>query len=269
MLRRKPVNRKDLTLGTRNDYLDALERFQIEPNFWCSEEYFQRAGWRVELDSGIVAYVLEDQEPMLSPVGLKTGNSYPTGVLRGGIWAGFPGDIGDYLLDYNFIYDPKSFLDLSGGKWQVFRKNSRKYPNRFGDGFYTDRWHTVIDEEDVKDLFISWLEGKEGEIHDDEVMLDYLLNGDHKKVLIDDDGKIVGINVWDENYRYVNFRHCVCDPGKFLSEYMRLLFYTDPEILSKNKLVNDGGALDSPELYRFKMKLNPIKVNEIYSWRKK
>ena len=251
----------------KNEYLKALERFGIEPNFWCSQEYFDRANWTTKDYMGYVWVVDSDVFRMLPSIRLGDGTVNDTGL---NCWAGLQGEgvhgEVNQFLDYNFIYDPKRFLDLSGGAFQVFRKNSRKYPKRYGSGFYTDRYHTVIDEGDVKDLFICWLEGKEGEIHDDEVMLDFLLNGNNRKVLIDDDGKIVGLNVWDENFMYINFRYCICEPGKFLSEYMRLLFYTDPEILAKGKLVNDGGCLGDDNLFRFKEKLNPVKINKVYSW---
>jgi hypothetical protein len=82
-----------------------------------------------------------------------------------------------------------------------------------------------------------------------------------------DSGKVLGINIWDLNDTYINYRYCFCSNEPFLSEYMRLLFYTDPEILSTGKLVNDGGCLGNDNLKAFKKKLNPISVREVSSYR--
>jgi len=254
-----------------NKYLEELERAGIDPNFWCADEYFQRAGWSVHSSFGKVWAEDKDAGFVLPCLSLSGGFE-----MRGfDVWADLEGYEGMPLLtreflDYNFIYDPRNFLKMEGGDWAVFRKNSRKFAKRQTHPcFYTDRYHTVVCEEDIKGLFISWLEGKEGEIHDDEVMLNYLLNGDNRKFLIDSDGELIGINVWDENYKYINFRYCICDSKPFLSEYMRLLFYTDAEILGKGKLVNDGGSLDNKALSDFKLKMNPVEIKNVYSWRRK
>jgi hypothetical protein len=48
---------------------------------------------------------------------------------------------------------------------------------------------------------------------------------------------------------------------------MRYLFYRDPEIRNQNKLVNDGGVLDNPNIKAFKDKMNPVRVREVYQWK--
>jgi len=249
-------------LKKRNKYLAALERFNIEPNFWCAQEYFDKAGWKVWIDDGVVGYVLSDEHPMLSPVGLVTGIIYDTGVLRWGVWALFPGEFGDFL-DYNFIYDSKRFLDLSGGDFQTFRKNSRKFINRNPDKKFVYR--DASDKDDLTEFLLEWLEKKEGVIHDDEVIIKYLESGENRKVLVDENDVVYGVNIWDENYCYINYRYCFCKPGQYLSEYLRLLFYTSPEVQLSGKLVNDGGCLGDDNLFKFKMKLNPVKINKIYT----
>ncbi len=81
---------------------------------------------------------------------------------------------------------------------------------------------------------------------------------------------MVGMNVWDENHLYINYRLCIVDPSeRFLDEFMRYLFYTDPLIMEQNKLVNDGGVLGNEGLKRFKDKMNPFSVRPVYSWTRK
>jgi len=48
-----------------------------------------------------------------------------------------------------------------------------------------------------------------------------------------------------------------------MGEYLRLQFY---QALEPDTLVNDGGALGSEGLERFKRKLNPVEVRERRSW---
>jgi len=245
-----------------NDYLEALKMFGIEPNFWCSEEYFQKAGWQVCWD-GDAIYVFDEDVVMLPPIDTTGGEVY---LGNASVWATL-GTLGGtqfalQFLDYNFIYDPKRFFDLAGGDWQTFRKNSRKFVNRNPD--LRLQYRPVQPDDDLSEVLVEWLSEKERVIVDDETMIKYMESGQNVKILTDDNGEVYGVNIWDENYMYINFRYCFCKPGQHLSEYMRLLFYTDPLI---NKLVNDGGCLDNQELYRFKTKLNPIKVNDIYSYK--
>jgi hypothetical protein len=51
-----------------------------------------------------------------------------------------------------------------------------------------------------------------------------------------------------------------------LDEFVRYLFYTDREILSKNKFINDGGTVGNSGLERFKDKLNPFRKRKVYSY---
>jgi hypothetical protein len=172
------------------------------------------------------------------------------------------------FLDYEFIYDPKNFLNMEGGEWQVFRKNCRKFPRRVPGGLDNLKYIRVEDYDrpiKLEDLFISWLKGLKEEtlIQEEKVILRYLVEGKNRKILADAGGIIYGINIWDENYYYLNYRYCFCRKEDFLSEFMRLLFYTDSEILNKNKFVNDGGCLGSEALKKFKEKMNPVKIREV------
>lgn len=261
-----------------NLYLDCLEKNNIEPNFWCSDEYFEKASLGIiEKDGVLQAVDPSTNQNVLPPLNVKEGNF--SSQFGGDIWSdmiGFEnvltdGSLVKKFLDYNFIYDPQSFLDISGGSWATFRKNSRKFLNR--NVQHQFQYINIPPELDKKiyNIFIEWLDNKneDEEIQDDEAMLRYLESGDNRKILIDEDEEVYGVNIWDENFLYVNFRYCFCKTGQFLSEYMRLLFYTDPLILNKNKLVNDGGSLDNDALYNFKKKLNPIKINQIYSYSQK
>ena len=261
------------------NYLNWLEKLKISPNFWCSAEYIHRARLSEILQSWnrwLSIEATETDRAVMFPI-IDVLNGCLTNDKRE-IWADFEGWEGEGLkpefLDYEYIYNPKEFLTLTGGKWATFRKNSRKFPSRFKGSLRYD-WvqiyshHFSNSEESLTGLLLRWLagQGENTEIYDDEVMLDYLKNGWNRKILWDEDGSIHGINIWDENYKYINFRYCFCRKEEFLSEYMRLLFYTDPYIQERNKLVNDGGTLDNPDLKFFKDKLNPLKVREVRSWK--
>jgi len=178
-------------------------------------------------------------------------------------------------LDLEYLYDPRSFLDMKGKSWAVFRKNVRKFPDRYKGGTEYN-WIDFYDlrrdrrEEKIGSLLEEWLEDRpDQEIHDSQLMIDYLFRGWRRKVLWNtSSNQLLGINVWDENWKYVNFRFSICRNTPFLSEYMRYLFYTDKTILNPNKLVNDGGVLDNDSLKRFKDKLNPISVRQVNSWKR-
>ncbi len=250
-------------------YLKLLERHQIEPNFWCSEEYFEKAGF--ELNNHGSLWIIKDKETVVFP---------PIHEITGSLWYPFNGmeiwsDFNNYnpfksnksFLDYEYIYDPKNFLSMEGGKWQTFRKNCMKWIERRLEDPSTYYYWTYC-KGDIKSVLEEWLKSNVDRIiEDDEVLLKYVFEGDHRKVLRDRNGKVYAINIWDENYKYINYRYCICRPEPFLSEYARYLFYIDPIILNSGKLVNDGWVLDRPSLKSFKDKLNPVRVREVYSWR--
>jgi hypothetical protein len=245
---------------TPSEYISLLESKKITPNWWCSEEYFQKAGLNIVVENNEVV-ILDDDQQMFPSVSLNNNQTW--GRNANGFWADFIEYPGKEFLDYEYIYDPKDFLNMSGNKWMTFRKNSRKFSNRCEDKglIYSDKF----DQKKLETLLLQWIERIPGdEIHDAETMTKFLIEGKNRKALTDSEGKVFfGINIWDENFKFINYRYCMCMGVPFLSEYMRLLFYTDEEIQNKNKLVNDGGSLDRPELERFKDKMNPINKRQI------
>lgn len=258
-------------------YLDYLEKLKIIPNFWCAEEYFEKADLKEVLCNGYL--IVQDKDKIMFPPAV------PGYELLGGDIFEFWSDFEDSekqlpklgytptFLDYEYIYDPKEFLTMEGGKWQVFRKNCRKFPKRVTTELTYNRmgaWPYPDLDKAFNEMFQEWLTGADREIQDDEVMLKYFSGGENRKILWSrNERKIYGVNIWDENYHYVNFRYSFCRKDDYLPEYMRWLFYTDGEIVRKNKLVNDGGVLDSPNLKKFKDKLCPCSVREVHSWLKK
>ena len=264
-----------------SEYLKWIESHQIPPNFWMSEEYITKKelfwscgetvkGWKETPESEEWFF-----PPSVSTFLFDGMISYK----HGDIFAGFAlsaSNCGNAIfLDYQFLYNPKDFLEMKGHKWATFRKNSRKYPKRTSSNlFYRDLndlsnfdWTPSELNSDIDELCMNWSERKNHNIHDPELLVKYLYQGEHRKGLFDGD-VLVGINVWDENFQFINFRYCIDDGEPFLNEYMRYLFYTDPEIQAKNKLVNDGGALDSKGLKKFKKKLNPTSILKVYSYKK-
>lgn len=275
-------------------YIDLIQKAGVIPNFYISDEYFYKAGFledTIYMDHRYWIIVMDGDWMVFPPIS-SGGTFSPRDVaeikkvaLCQGIWSDFKGydpiNATPVLLDHEFLYDPKDFLNISGSKWEVFRKNSRKFPNRlnkpltyisippgYGRLNLVDSQYTIHIEDAMDSLAIEWLSGFSSEciIQDDNTLLEFLRSGMNRKILVDCDGTVYGVNIWDENYRYINYRYCITRRIPYLSECMRLRFYTDPEILAKNKLVNDGGNLGAEKLYNFKMKLNPLSVRTVNSW---
>lgn len=256
-----------------NPYLDLLEKHNITPNFWISDEYFKKARFNTMIGEDDNSITVWDDNQLVFPAIDKNGK-----FLRGvnPIWADFDGYKDEWkepkFLDYNYIYNPFNFNNMEGNKWAVFRKNVRKFPERINHmiAYSSYRAYDTLCkgsfEKELVELAEDWLK-KIDFVHDEKTFLKYLFEGENRGILYDSMGKIYGINIWDENYEFVNFRYCICGKHEFISEYMRYCFYTDKEIQYKNKFVNDGGILDNPELARFKDKLNPILKLKIYSWK--
>jgi len=264
-------------------YLKELERRRIEPNFWTSEEYIQKAGLQQVMEDGWL-FIVEDGAVVLPPLPIG-----PQAPFDKKIWSDFhehiPGHTPQFHreyfdgeldeLDLEYIYDPLNFNHMDGAHWAVFRKNCRKWPNRNPGEIVYDRLTLSNDNpHGLFELIVSWLTGLEEsgeeEIHDHEVLLKYLYNGLNRKALWLD-GELMGVNIWDSNYKYINYRYCICRPDQpFLSEYLRWRFYTDRVIQltrkQTGKLVNDGGVLDRPALKAFKDKMNPCRVRSVYTW---
>jgi hypothetical protein len=254
-----------------NEYIQRMKYLGIEPNFFCSEEYFKKADFEEEWNDRAFWYSYEG-DIMLPPI-----ISYPEFYeSTDKIWLGLDGiDLPKgwirEFFDYEFIYDPRNFLQMSGGDWATFRKNIKKFPKRYDKvvEYYLQEDYSPTDEE-ITELFISWLNSdKDSGIHDPDIIFEYLLRGRNRAFLVDEEGILLGINCWDYNWKFINFRFCFVDPNyPFLSEYMRYLFYTSEVCLGDKRLVNDGGSLYNESLHRFKLKMNPAEVRKMYSWRK-
>lgn len=253
-----------------------MEKRKIIPNFWCSKEYLKSINAKLRTYLGWV-WVEEDDWMIFPPVHVCWGmiKNHPW-LEYENIWSDFP----EYktksgnseFLDYEFIYDPKEFLTMSGSKWSKFRKNVRKWPRRNGAAPYVK---IDPDEQSLKsainELLCSWLanQGKDAQIHDAETLLYYAHNAKHRAILLHPKSGILGMNIWDYNWKYINYRFILCRPEPFLDEYMRHLFYTSKEVQNSGKLVNDGGCLDNEGLKKFKETLNPVKIREVKSWKLK
>lgn len=254
-------------LQESNPYLYLLYSHSIPPNFWCSIEYFEKGYAQTFSKNGWYGIVM-DGFLLAPPARHDVGIYPPCSGYELSVWS----DLLDFeprgwkkkFLDYEFIYNPAYFLNLQGKKWSTFRKNIRKFQTSHPGCIY--KGISELSQAHIIDTLSDWLSAKEEEIHDDEIMIRYLLEGNNRRGVFSKDGELLAINVWDENYKYINYRYCVCKPIPFLSEYARYRFYVDPFIISKGKLVNDGGVLDKESLYFFKKRLNPISIRKVYSW---
>jgi hypothetical protein len=267
----------------KSRYLELLKIYNIVPNFYCSQEYLDKSG--VE-EITIENYIFLQQDDWIISPPINALNGELLGVPKDWapkIWIDFqywrpPVGYEPTFLDWEYIYNPKDFLDLSGGNWRVFRKNIRKFPGRYGKAplSYVNIFEVArkrgerFVKDSLKNLLLEWLsdQGKDEEIHDDDVIVEYLFNGENRKVLIDKDYMILGVNIWDQNHQFINFRYSFSQSHKFLNEYIRYVFYTDPTIIHHNKLVNDGGTLDNNNIESFKDKLCPQAKRPVFSYHK-
>lgn len=266
-------------MPTPSDYMNTLDRGRLQPNFWCSTEYIEALELSVVSDGAYIAVLTEDGDHfLLPPLNRRSGQHIPiqqktrTGLPES-VWSDFvtsgqwcyseqtPKAYPIYL-DHEFIYNPLNFIDLSGGKWSTFRKNINKIEKR-----KTVIYHGRPAAAEALDVLASWADDG-ATIQDEKAVLYFLLSGRNAKALRDfKTGELLGINIWDENCTFVNFRYCWCKPIPFLSELMRYRFYTDPDILKTGKLVNDGGGLGRESLLRFKRKLHPVLERVVFSWK--
>jgi len=232
---------------------------KVHPNFWTSKDYlhYSETPW-IEKD-GLSGW-WDETEWLIPP--LDNFGCFVTAGVN--VYAGWPqmhNEDTDKFVDHQFVYNPQDFLKMEGHSWQTFRKNVRKFPRRNSGDLQYRRFDN---EEGLEKLLVLWAQGRT--IFDPDTMVRTIMRSPNRKGLFLNDC-LIGVNVWDENWMYVNYRYCIDDSSGFLNEYLRWRFYTDEEILNKTKLVNDGGSLDSDTLYRFKMKLNPVTVWKVYSIR--
>lgn len=261
-------------------YLQKVKEAGHIPNFWCSVPYILAAGWNYWTEGACFGICDSDGKYTL-----PTFNSRLGMFINSNCWAGFPLMTGKKFLDYQYMYDPRSFMDLSGGKWKTFRKNLHKWekdptipktlPGGIANLFI---WETSlgkdIDERWLKwggsqaqNLLISWAE-RHGDIYDNEVLINFMINdfGQNLICLGTAECKLLGVIAYDYSVdsEYANFRYSICEDLPGLDEYMRYCFYRI--MYNKNCFkINDGGCLGSETLEAFKERLNPIARYSIYS----
>ena len=276
MVRERTVETPNEKMNLARVYLARIQEAKLTPNFLMSEEYLEKSDPVCHATVFDQGFKCSDSDEWLIPP-IPQNSMVRVGSVKTdeSVWMYFPVLLqpAESLLshrwifcDFQIIYNPVHFLHMVGHPWQVFRKNVTKYPRRSTGKITYTRLRENQEESQIVDLIVRWSKGKE--IHDHLVMIQFLLRGENRAGLFLDD-KLVGMNVWDWNFKYINFRYCVDDGSPFLQEYLRYRFYTDPEILKKGKLVNDGGSLGSEGLLQFKLKLNPIQVFKVYSLKPK
>jgi len=247
-------------------YLEMAKKLSVVPNFYMSEAYFDYARLIEHSDKDRV-WVEGNGWCVFPPL------PYPIDFDEN-IWC----DMGGLCppdwyqkkeLDWEYIFDPWDFNDMTGGKWNTFRKNVRKWPRGNPNHAYLSE---LLDNLSAEHLMGEWLEERMESAQDADIMIKMAL--DHhpnvRHMYLYRGRELVGINVFDWNYRYINYRLCIVKPGeRFLDEYLRFLFYTNSDILLSGMLVNDGGTLGREGLERFKDKMNPKIKRKRYSWIKK
>jgi hypothetical protein len=237
------------------DYNSLLQKTNIPPNFYCSQEYFTKAGWKEEINSDGIFVKDEEGGLMLPPL------SFSGQILSGDYYAGFSNMNDGDFLDYEFIFEPlhpaMSLDRIPGGAYKTVRKNIRK--------FLENNYPLLIKKsgESYLNIVADWFEEKEGtDVYDTETLVKYVEEPENVLWLYSGD-VLKGVIMYDVNHVCVNFRYCFTTRDWGLNEYARLTFF---QYVYKNypgKTINDGGSLDSPSIYQFKKKLNPIKINTI------
>lgn len=259
----------------KNPYLILLQKNGIEPNFFCSDAYLSQPGMEVKQSRGWM-WIEQDGVaifPALPQHSFAGIDNYPIkeswsdfNNYKPGIWGGLK--IEKEFLDLEYIYNPTKFLDLSGGDWEVFRKNSRKWAKQQNNSYVYNEYRN---EDKVRNLLVNWLEKRQDDAEDAEAIVWFILESGAKSVyvkyLYDANGELAAINCADYNHMYINYRYLICRDEPYLDEFARLLFYTDPVIQASQMFVNDGGVLGNPGLQRFKDRLNPVQIRKVYSWK--
>lgn len=257
-------------------YLNQAKTANKLPNFWMSEEYVVKARLKIveykstgvvsgfTSESSLITSEKDEFEWFFPPRNsmdnffYQTSNYYADFIFTGNTVPTMPVN----FLDYQYIYNPKNFLDLTGKKWKTFRKNIKKWQgNRPGKLKY-EQIKGDEHQDEIEDLVLKWSDGRT--LYDTEVFIRYMFDGENRWGLFKDN-ILIGMSVFDENFKFINYRYCIDNGDAFLNEYVRYCFYMSPVIQNKKKLVNDGGSLDSEGLRKFKLRLNPIYIGKVYS----
>ena len=249
-------------------HLMKMKRMMMKPNFFVSIPYLNFFKAEVISEKGNEWLVI-DGEVLFPPVIMKKTVVYPVNH----IWTDFvnkkPYGSGweVKLFDLEYMYNPQDFNYMNGGKWNVFRKNIRKWPKNNPGWYYTNS----CPKNKIEALLADWLGARLQYLQDADFIIHCILEkptGIHCKYLFNSSHELVAINAWDVNYAFINYRFIITNTDKFIDEFARYLFYTDPEIQAEGKLVNDGGILDNIGLMKFKDKLNPVCLRSVNTWNK-
>lgn len=241
-------------------YWTALRRTNLTPNFWMSREYAELAGlvWVVRGDLCGWVDPLKSEEWFLPPL---RNEGF---VIDQPTFAGFPGVSGDHgvFLDHQYEYDAHNFLNLQGAEWRLFRKNTRKFERDAEGRLIYRRLGERELEGDVSELLDKWAGGRK--LQDPDTLVRFVLFGSRRWGLFQD-SRLIGVNVADQNHRQALYRYCVDDGTPYLNECLRLCFYLS-DWTQKRRWVNDGGDLGNQGLARFKQRLNPMRISDIFSY---
>lgn len=258
---------------TLKNFMKRIEQLGITPNFYVSEPYLQLCGAECFQQYGWM-WIEEGGTVLFPPVPSSDPSQSFEPPQFDFIWSDFsPHCMVNHReedLDWQYIYDPDDFKYMNGGHWQVFRKNTRKWPRQ------NPNWKYQVESpnsEQAQELIGKWLEVRAKSAQDPQLLAEFAWFSDdpniNRKFLINGTGKLMAINAWDANHCYINYRICmVKNEERFLDEFARLLFYQDLDIINTGKLINDGGTLDNPNLEQFKDKLNPFDKFKIHSLKK-
>jgi hypothetical protein len=251
-------------------YFDLILKSGVFPNFYCSEELARVSGWKeiyTDIEGRFCCALVDENGFIFPPI---DSNCFEF-VLSESFWAGFSGmNLSNHKYavfhDYNFIFDPYSFIDMKGGSWAVFRKNVRKFPKRLGGILEYKMLDPGERKRETINLLVEWLKNKGSQtmIENPDEMTYYLTMG-KKRAGLFRNGDLIGVNAWDENSIFANYRFILNKDIPFLSEHLRWRFFTHINDINPGKLINDGGSLGNEGIYRFKSKLNPLEIHEIYS----
>ena len=244
-------------------YLLRLKELGVTPNFYCSGEYFEKAGWDVLLKGDALWVEDETGAAMLPAVSFVS----PELIHEPGC-VGFTSHpvSGGTFWDFEFIYRPAdfhTFPQLSSGYRKLLKKNMRRAEEEAGESFFLSR---DVSEGDVDGL-MAFVFGEDSEtMYDPETIVKYLYQGENRLTLRGiTSRKVYGVLAFDFNFAHINFRYCFVVPGvPGLSEYARALFYRHTDTHYPGRLVNDGGTLGKDSLLFFKKRLGPLHIRELY-----
>lgn len=254
----------------KSKYLDMLAQFNIEPNFECSQEYFSAAGWTEHIQQGKIKVMDKEGCQMLPSLDVQSGK-----ILNDPCFIGLPNmskeiSVGP-LLDQEFIYAglPHDF-DFAGGPWKTTRKNMRKAEKELGGilGFelvqpYEEQGKYQVLQAAIEKMLIDW--GGNRDMFAPDLFCHFALNGQNRIIVRTPEKMIVALLAWDGNYKYVNFRVCLTAPVDGLSDWCRIKFRQIIGRKFPKHLINDGGVCKNPTLLKYKKRLCPEKINDIYS----